>query len=84
MPAFPSGTPSLTMCKIRHDVVRFDDVSALCKRSDDQKIAEFFHANPSPAGVHMTEANYNVASTTHQSVIRQSRETGEREQSLHQ
>ncbi len=49
------------------------------RRSDKQKIAEFFHANPSPAELPMPEADYNVAPTTYQPIIRQSRETGERE-----
>jgi putative SOS response-associated peptidase YedK len=49
------------------------------RRSDKQKIAEFFHANPSPAELPMPEADYNVAPTTYQPIVRQSRETGERE-----
>jgi len=49
------------------------------RRSDKQKIAEHFHANPSPPDLPMPAADYNVAPTTHQPIIRQSKETGERE-----
>ena len=49
------------------------------RRSDKQKIAEYFHANPNPAELPMADADYNVAPTTQQPVIRQSRETGDRE-----
>ena len=49
------------------------------RRSDKQKIAEHFHANPSPPDLPMPSADYNVAPTTHQPIIRQSKETGERE-----
>ena len=49
------------------------------RRSDKQKIAEWFHASPNPADLPMPDADYNVAPTTHQPIIRQSRESGERE-----
>lgn len=48
-------------------------------RGDTRKIAEWFHAEVKPAELVMPDSDYNVAPTTHQSVIRQSRETGERE-----
>ena len=49
------------------------------RRGDKQKIAEWFHAEVKPAELAMPDADYNVAPTTHQLIIRQSRETGERE-----
>ena len=49
------------------------------RRSDKQKIAEHFRATPTPAELPMPDADYNIAPTTHQPIIRQSRETGERE-----
>ena len=49
------------------------------RRSDKQKIAEHFRANPNPAELPLPDADYNVAPTTHQPIIRQSRETGDRE-----
>ena len=49
------------------------------RRSDKQKIAEWFHADPQPADLPMPDTDYNIAPTTHQPIIRQSRETGERE-----
>ena len=49
------------------------------RRSDKQRIAEWFHADPHSADLPMPDADYNVAPTTHQPIIRQSRETGERE-----
>ena len=52
------------------------------RRSDKQKIAEHFRAKPSPAELPMPDADYNIAPTTHQPIIRQSRETGEREMVL--
>ncbi len=52
------------------------------RRSDKQKIAEFFHANPQPAELPMPGADYNIAPTTFQPIIRQSRESGEREMVL--
>lgn len=52
------------------------------RRSDKQKIAEHFRAKPSPPDLPMPDADYNVAPSTHQPIIRQSRETGEREMTL--
>ena len=49
------------------------------RRSDKQKIAEWFHADPNLADLPMPDADYNVAPTTHQPIIRQNRETGDRE-----
>ena len=49
------------------------------RRSDKQRLAEHFHANPSPLGLPMPAEDYNVAPTTHQPIVRQSKETGERE-----
>ena len=49
------------------------------RRGDKQKIAEWFHAEGMYAEFAMPDADYNVAPTTHQPIIRQSRETGERE-----
>jgi putative SOS response-associated peptidase YedK len=49
------------------------------RRSDKQRIAEHFHANLSPQHLPMPAADYNVAPTTHQPIIRQSKETGDRE-----
>ena len=46
---------------------------------DKQKVAEWFHAEAKPADLAMPDADYNVAPTTHQPIVRQSRETGERE-----
>ena len=52
------------------------------RRSDKQRIAEYFHANPRPAELPIPGADYNVAPTPHQPIIRQSRESGEREMVL--
>ena len=49
------------------------------RRSDKQTIAEYFHATPVPAELPMPGADYNVAPTTFQPIVRQSREPGERE-----
>ena len=51
------------------------------RRGDKQKIAEAFHVKDVPDFA-MPEADYNVAPTTFQPVIRDSRETGEREMVL--
>ncbi|RZU35700.1 SOS response-associated peptidase [Edaphobacter modestus] len=53
-----------------------------CRRSDKQKIAEHFRAKPEPAELPMPDADYNIAPTTYQPIIRQSRGTGEREMIL--
>ena len=47
------------------------------RRSDKQKIAEWFHADPNPADLPMPDADYNVTPTTHQPITRQSRQTGD-------
>jgi putative SOS response-associated peptidase YedK len=49
------------------------------RRSDKQKIAEHFHAAITPENLPMPAADYNVAPTTHQPIIRQSKESGDRE-----
>ena len=49
------------------------------RKSDKQKLVEHFRAQPHPAELPMPDADYNVASTAHQPIIRQSRETGDRE-----
>ena len=48
------------------------------RRSDKQKIAEAFHV-AQVDGIVIPPWDYNVAPTTHQPVIRNNRETGERE-----
>lgn len=52
------------------------------RKGSKQKIAEYFHAHLQPAELPLPDADYNVAPTTHQPIIRQSRETGEREMVL--
>ena len=52
------------------------------RRGDKQRIAEYFRATPQPAELPMTGEDYNVAPTTFQPIIRQSRETGDREMVL--
>jgi putative SOS response-associated peptidase YedK len=49
------------------------------RRSDKQKIAEHFRAKNPVSEVPLPDSDYNVAPTTHQPIIRQNRETGERE-----
>lgn len=49
------------------------------RRSDKQKIAEHFRAAPNPADFPLPEADYNVAPTTFQPIIRQSRDSRDRE-----
>ncbi len=48
------------------------------RRSDKQRIAEAFHLGHLPDGF-VLPPDFNVAPTTHQPVIRQSRDTGDRE-----
>ena len=52
---------------------------ALCgryvRRSDKQKLAEYFHARPQPAELPLPGADYNVAPTTFQPIVRQSKES---------
>ena len=52
------------------------------RKGSKQKIAEYFRANPNPAELPMPDADYNIAPTTYQPIIRQSRETEEREMVL--
>ena len=52
------------------------------RRGSKQKIAEYFHAHPNPLELPMPDADYNVAPTTFQPIIRQSREKGDREMIL--
>jgi putative SOS response-associated peptidase YedK len=52
------------------------------RRSDKQKIAEWFHAEADLASLPMPNADYNIAPTTSQPIVRQSRESGEREMVL--
>jgi len=40
------------------------------RHRDKQKVAEWFHAGPNSADLPMLEADYNIASTTHQPIIR--------------
>lgn len=49
------------------------------RHCDKQKIAEYFRASPQPAELPMPGADYNVAPTTFQPIIREGRESGERE-----
>lgn len=49
------------------------------RRSDKQRIAEAFHLGALPNGFVLPPADYNVAPTTYQPVIRADRETGARE-----
>lgn len=49
------------------------------RRSDKQKVAEWFHAHSEPAELPLPDSDYNIAPTTQQPIVRQSRETGERE-----
>ncbi len=49
------------------------------RRSDKQRLAAYFHANPQPAEFPLPDADFNIAPTTQQPIVRQSRETGERE-----
>ena len=45
------------------------------RRSDKQKLAEYFHARPQPAELPLPGADYNVAPTTFQPIVRQSKES---------
>jgi len=49
------------------------------RRSDKQRIADAFHIAKGLADVVLPPWDYNVAPTTHQPVIREDRDTGERE-----
>lgn len=52
------------------------------RKGSKQKIAKYFRANPNPTELPMPDADYNIAPTTYQPIIRKSRETGEREMVL--
>jgi putative SOS response-associated peptidase YedK len=52
------------------------------RRSDKQKLAAWFHAEGELSDLPMPDADYNVAPTTHQPIIRQSRDTGRREMAV--
>ncbi len=52
------------------------------RRSNKQKIAEAFHVKSDLTGLSMPPADYNIAPTTFQPVIRESREDGSREMVL--
>jgi putative SOS response-associated peptidase YedK len=49
------------------------------RRSDKQRIGDVFHISDLPSSLVVAEADYNIAPTTFQPVIRNDRETGERE-----
>jgi putative SOS response-associated peptidase YedK len=49
------------------------------RRGSKQKIAEWFHVKGDLGELPMPDADYNIAPSTSQPIIRQSRETGERE-----
>src|SRR5271170_292907 len=49
------------------------------RRSDKQRIGDAFNISDLPSSLIISEADYNVAPTTFQPVIRNDRETGERE-----
>lgn len=52
------------------------------RKGDKQKIAEAFRAEFNPVDFPMADADYNIAPTTFQPIIRESREPGEREMVL--
>jgi putative SOS response-associated peptidase YedK len=52
------------------------------RRSDKQRIAEHFQTHGDLAELPMPAEDYNVAPSTTQPIIRQSRETGDREMVL--
>lgn len=49
------------------------------RRGDKQKLAERFRAQVNPPELPLPDVDFNIAPTTHQPIVRQSRETGERE-----
>lgn len=49
------------------------------RRGEKQKISETFRAKPFPAELSMPDADYNIAPTTYQPIIRESKESAERE-----
>ena len=52
------------------------------RRGDKQKIAERFQVKSDFAHLAMPDAEYNIAPTSNQPIIRQNRDTGEREMVL--
>ena len=52
------------------------------RKSDKQRIAEAFHARNDVSGLAIAPDDYNIAPSTSQPVIRESRDTGEREMVL--
>lgn len=52
------------------------------RRSDKQKIAEAFHVKSDISSLSMPPDDYNVAPSTFQPVIRESRDDGTREMTL--
>lgn len=48
------------------------------RRSDKQRIAEWFHAEQEAAELGVPDSDYNVAPTTYQPIVRESRTTGAR------
>ncbi len=52
------------------------------RKADKQKVAEWFHAEGNLSELSMPDADYNIAPTTQQPIIRQSKETGNREMIL--
>ena len=52
------------------------------RRSDKQKITEWFKVKNDTVNLPMADADYNIAPTTHQPIIRQSKETNGREMVL--
>jgi putative SOS response-associated peptidase YedK len=49
------------------------------RRSDKQRIGDAFNISDLPSSLIISEADYNVATTTFQPVIRNDKETGDRE-----
>jgi putative SOS response-associated peptidase YedK len=52
------------------------------RRSDKQRIADWFHLKGDLADLPMPDADYNIAPTTRQPIIRQNRDTADREMVL--
>jgi putative SOS response-associated peptidase YedK len=48
------------------------------RRSDKQRIAEWFRAEQDAAELAVLDCDYNIAPTTYQPIVRESRETGAR------
>jgi hypothetical protein len=60
-------------------VIAFSHVRPLLPKSDKQRIGDAFNISDLPSSLIVSDADYNVAPTTFQPVIRNDRETGERE-----